>query len=33
LPLKIGATYMLVTFGWLLFRETGGQGWIVFHLH
>lgn len=31
-PLKVAATFVLIVFGWMLFRESNGLGWIVNHL-
>lgn len=32
LPLKVAATFVLIVFGWMLFRESNGLEWIATHL-
>ncbi len=32
LPLKVAATFVLIVFGWMLFRESNGLHWIITHL-
>lgn len=31
-PLKVAATFVLIVFGWMLFRESNGLEWIAAHL-
>lgn len=31
-PLKVAATFVLIVFGWMLFRESNGLQWIITHL-